>query len=44
MQALFLFLSVFFAIFGAAVFVRIVYSAALKIISERKEKNDGRRK
>ena len=32
MQALLLFLTIFFGIFGAAVFVRIAYDAAIRMI------------
>lgn len=44
MQALLLFLTIFFGIFGAAVFVRITYNAVLEIISKRKERHNAGRK
>ncbi len=44
MQALLLFLTIFFGIFGAAVFVPMAYNAAIKRIIKRKERRCGRRK
>ena len=44
MQALLLFLTVFFGIFGAAVFVRVAYNAAIKMILKGKERRNARRK
>lgn len=42
MQALFLFLTIFFGIFGAAVFVRLAYNAAIgRIIKKRRGKVRG---
>lgn len=44
MQALLLFLTIFFGIFGAAVFVRMAYDAAIRMIIKGKERRNGRRK
>jgi len=44
MQAILLFLTIFFGIFGASVFVRIAYNAVLEMIIKGKERNNGRGK
>lgn len=44
MQALLLFLTIFFGIFGAALFVRMAYDAVIKMIIRGKEKRDAGRK
>ena len=44
MQAFFIFLVIFFGIFGAAQFVRMLYSAAVdRIVKKRKERGRGRK-
>lgn len=44
MQALLLFFSIFFGIFGAAVFVRVAYDAVIRMIIKGKERRNDRRK
>jgi len=42
MQALFIFLVIFFGIFGAAVFLRLVFNAAVGILEQKgKEREHG---
>lgn len=44
MQALFIFLVIFFGVFGAAVFLRIAFNAATEMLARKgKERENGRK-